>query len=281
MTVWDELRLTLALLLEEQPGALVRWPDLNSSEGGPPPHAIGLAPWAEAVAGELSGRFGDQVDVMVGALPYPPGRPPLPRGPQRRPSPAREPAALLDPRQADVELDGLAAVRSGHTLRHGLLVRNRTGSELQIATNGQVTADVVDPQTGEQVGGFSGAQNLPLIMFRIALGGTERIPLLIGTASFTARLGYAVPPGSWGLQATLDFAHDPGEHALRRTPILPLTITALGERLIKDRGAGCGGLAKALYAGRRGPRGKTEGAGSARVGVAVGVGVAHGLGAVP
>ena len=69
-------------------------------------------------------------------------------------------------------------------------------------------------------------QTLPLITFRIAPEGTERIPLLIGTASFTARLGYAVPPGSWGLQATLDFAQDPGEHLLRRTPILPLTIIA-------------------------------------------------------
>ena len=226
MAVWDELRLTLARLLEEQPGTLTRYPDPGRSEGGPPPYTIGLAPWAETAATELSRRFGDQVDLTVGALPYPPGRPPPPRRPQRRPSPAREPAALLDPRQADVELDGPAVVRSGHTLQHGLLIRNRTGSELQIATNGQVTASVVDPQTGEEVGGFFGAQNLPLIMFRIAPGGTERIPLLIGTASFTARLGYAVPPGSWGLQTTLDFAQDPGEHALRRTPIMPLTITA-------------------------------------------------------
>jgi len=65
-----------------------------------------------------------------------------------------------------------------------------------------------------------------LIMFRISPGGTERIPLLIGTASSTARLGYAVPPGSWGLQTTLDLAQDPGERVPRRTPVLPLTITA-------------------------------------------------------
>lgn len=224
MAVWDELRLALARLLEEQPGALRGYPDPSRSEGGPPPYAIRLAPWAEAAAGELSRRFGDQVDLTVGALPYPPDRPP--RGPQERRSRPRKPAELLDPREAEAELDGSATVRSGHTLRHGLLVRNRTDGELQIATNGHVTAWIVDPRTGEEVGGFSGWQTLPLVMFRIAPGATERIPLLIGTASFTARLGYAVPPGSWGLQTTLDLAQDPGERVPRRTPVLPLTITA-------------------------------------------------------
>ena len=224
MAVWDELRLTLARLLEEQPGALRGYPDPSRSEGGPSPYAIRLAPWAEAVAGELSRQFGDQVDLTVGALPYPPGR--TPSRPWHRRSPTREPADLLDPREAEAELGGPAVVRSGHTLRHGLLLRNRTGGELQIATNGHVTACIVDAQTGEEVGGFSGAQTLPLIMFRIAPGGTERIPLLIGTASFTARLGYAVPPGNWGLQATLDLASGPEERIPRRTPVLPLTITA-------------------------------------------------------
>ena len=223
MTVWDELRLTLTRLLEEQPGALRGYPDPSRSEGGAPPFGIRLAAWAETVAGELDERFGSQVDLTVGALPYPPGRPPS--RPARRRDHAREPADLLDPGEAEVELDGPAVVRSGHTLRHGLLVRNRTGGDLQIATNGHVTASVVDPLTGEAVGGFSGAQVLPLIMFRIAPGGTERIPLLTGTASFTDRLGYAVPPGTWGLQATLDLARDHGERLPRRTPVLPLTIT--------------------------------------------------------
>ncbi len=224
MAVWDELRLTLARLLEEEPGALTGYPDPSRSEGGQPPFAIRLAPWAEAVACELSRGFGDQVDLTVGALPYPPDRPP--HGPAQRRRRPRKPADVLDPREAEAELDGPAVVRSGQTLRHGLLVRNRTDGELQIATNGHVTAWIVDPQTGEEVGGFSGWQTLPLVTFRIGPGGTERIPLLIGTASFTVRLGYAVPPGNWGLQATLDVAQDPGERVSRRIPVLPLTITA-------------------------------------------------------
>ncbi len=224
MAIWDELRLALARLLEEQPGALTRYPDPSRSEDGPPPYAISLAPWASDAAAELRTRFGDDADLTVGALPYPPGR--TPRWPRHAPPPADP----LDPAEAVAELDGPAVVRSGHTLRHGLLVRNRAGRDLRIATNGQVTADIVDPQTGEEVGGFSGAQFLPLIMFRIAPGATERIPLLIGTASFMARLGYAVPPGSWGLQVTLDLASgpapEPAERIPRRTPVLPLTIIA-------------------------------------------------------
>jgi hypothetical protein len=34
---------------------------------------------------------------------------------------------------------------------HGLLMRNLTSHELQIATNGQVTADVVDSHIGQVV----------------------------------------------------------------------------------------------------------------------------------
>ena len=117
-------------------------------------------------------------------------------------------------------------VSSGQTLRHGLLLRNLTDRGLQIATNGQVTANVVDPRTGEVVGGLSGAQHLPLITFRVAPGDTGRIPLLIGTASVAPRLGYTVPAGDWGIQATLTLGPSPSDSPRRRTPVLPLTITA-------------------------------------------------------
>jgi hypothetical protein len=226
MAVWEEVRVALARVLAERPGALTRSPDLDQVDGGPPPYEIGLAAWAEDEAGELYRRFGDLVRLTVGALPYPPG------AFAGRPVPSPERAAdPLGPEEAGVELDGPAVVRSGHTLRHGLLVSNRSGAELAIATNGQVTAVVVDPGSGEVVGGFSGAQFLPLITFRVPPAGTERIPLLIGTASFTPRLGYTVPPGNWGLQATLDLVPtgagpESGERLRRRTPVLPLTITA-------------------------------------------------------
>ncbi len=80
--------------------------------------------------------------------------------------------------------------------------------------------------TGQMVGGFAGAQQQPLIIFRIPPGRTQRVPLLTGTASFTPRLGYAVPAGHWGIQATLTLEPDPRGSPRRRTPVLPLTITA-------------------------------------------------------
>lgn len=117
-------------------------------------------------------------------------------------------------------------VRSGHMLHHGLLLRNLTARLVSIATNGQVTAVVVDPQRAEIVGGYSGAQFALLKVFRVEPAETARIPLVIGTESFVPSLGYAVPPGDGGLQATLALGGDPRGTLRRRTPVLPLTITA-------------------------------------------------------
>jgi hypothetical protein len=219
MTTWDELRVILTRLRDEQPDDLLGFPNPGRQEGQPPPYRIRLAPTAAATAEDLHTRFGGSVHLTVGALPYPPG------GHSRWPPVTQPPAELLSPQQATVELDGPAVVRSGHTLRHGLLLRNHSGDDLKIATNGGLTTAVVDPATGEVVGGFAGAQALPLIAFRVAPGQTERIPLLTGTASFTSRLGYAVPPGSWGIQATLILGADPRDSPRWRTPVLPLTIT--------------------------------------------------------
>lgn len=220
VAVWDELKVVLAHLRDQQPGILTQFPMPDVDEGRQPPFTIHLAPWATATAEQLHQRFGGDVDLTVGALPYPPSRQP------RRPPATGQPPELLDPQQIAAELDGPAVVRSGHMLRHGLLLRNLTSAELQIATNGQVTAAVVDPRTGEVVGGFSGAQTLPLIIFRVAPGQTGRVSLLIATASFTPRLGYTVPAGQWGIQATLTLGPDPRDSPRRRTPVLPLTITA-------------------------------------------------------
>lgn len=219
MAAWDELKAVLIRLRDEQPGDLMRSPTPEVDEGRVPPFKIGLAPWAATAAEELHRQFGDDVKLTVGALPYPPG-------PQPRPRPATiPPPGLLDPREIAAELDGPAVVLSGHTLRHSLLLRNLSGRELQVATNGHVTAAVVDLQTGEVVGGFVGWQTAPLITFRVAAGATGRIPLLTGTASYTPRLGYVVPAGEWGIQATLTLGPDPRDSPRRRTPILPLTIT--------------------------------------------------------
>jgi hypothetical protein len=220
MAVWDELKVILARLRDEQPGTLMQFPMPEVDKGRQPPFMIGLAPWAAATAEDLHQRFGEDVDLTVGALPYPPSRRP------RRPPTTGQPAELLDPQQVVAELDSPAIVKSGQTLQHGLLLDNRSGQELQIATNGGLTATVVDPATGEVVGGFAGFQTTGLVWFRVAPGARQRIPLLIGTASSTPRLGYMIPPGAWGIQVTLTLGDYPSSPYYRRTPVLPLTVTA-------------------------------------------------------
>jgi hypothetical protein len=227
MSTWDELRAVLLRLRDEQPDVLLGFPNPYSDRPKAPPFRIRLASTAEALAEDLHRRFGDDLNLIVGSLPYPPGRqhgPPALRSPRRVPE-------LLDPQEITVELDGPVTVRSGHTDYHWLLVKNLTVDELQITTNGKLTASVVDPSTGEIVGGFAGMQTRPLVLYRIAAGAVERIPLLIGTDSFVPRLGYTVPPGSWGIQTVLnigpvlDIGLNPREALHKRTSILPLEIT--------------------------------------------------------
>jgi hypothetical protein len=223
MTVWDELKPVIARLLDEQPGAFAMHPSLDSDlVERTPPIELHLTAWATGAAEELHRQFGDDVELMVGWLPYPPGRPARTRS---KGAPVELPD-LLNPDEVTVILDEPAVVSSGHTLHHHLTVHNLTGSELELATNGGVTAVVVDPQTREMVGGFSGAQIVPLKIYRVTPGGSTRIPLLIGTASARPRLGYAVPPGEWGIQVTLTLGPHPSDSPHRRTPILPLTVTA-------------------------------------------------------
>src|ERR1700691_2042920 len=104
MTVWDELKVVLARLRDEQLAALMLYPMPEVNEGGRPPFEIRLAPGAAATAAELHQRFGDDVELTVGALPYPPGRQP-PRPPAPGPL-----ADLLDPHEIAAELDGPAVV---------------------------------------------------------------------------------------------------------------------------------------------------------------------------
>ena len=73
MTVWDELKVVLLEL--ESSGALVGYPDPRMDEGRQPPFGIDLAPWATDIAKELHHRFGDDVELVVGAFSYPDRKP--------------------------------------------------------------------------------------------------------------------------------------------------------------------------------------------------------------
>jgi hypothetical protein len=211
LRAWQQVSAELVRLADSHPNVLVGWP-------GPeqrylqPPFDIRLSAHAVDVAARLYERFGEYVELTVGALHYPAG--------YRSPVSSRPSHPELDPAELRVELDGPLSVGSGHTTRHGLLLTNLGDDAVTVRTNGQLTAQVADPTTGRAVGGYAGPQIAPLILFTAAPGETVRIPLLVGTASYDVELGYAVPPGRWAVVATLDL----GDGRTLRTPPLPLTV---------------------------------------------------------
>jgi hypothetical protein len=215
MTTWDDLKLVLARLSSADPLPLTSWPDPDRDDGLQPPFAIELEPWAIDIAHDLHARFGDDVQLRVGALCYPDRTLPV--------TPAQGPEAPeLDPEELAVALDGPLSVRSGEMAHHGLMVRNLGHRDVVIGTTGELIADVVDPETGKVVGGYPGAVRLMLQTFTVPPATVRRIPLLVATASLVPDLGYAVPPGEWSVQATLD----PAAGRAVRTPKLPMTVTA-------------------------------------------------------
>ena len=180
---------------------------------------VALRADGEPVAQQLLARYGDAVDLTVGFLHFPDCA--FPEG--RRPalSDDNRPIPLL-PDELHVSVDKDLEVKSGRNLESTLRLWNQGDHEVVTHNNGRVTARVIDPETMETVGGFSGAQTLPLVPFCAAAGESVEIPLLVGTASILPRLGYAVPPGRWAIQATLGLA----DTGIFRTPALPIAVIA-------------------------------------------------------
>lgn len=213
MSTWEDLRYILAGLAEADRVPLTSWPDPDSGDDRAPPFEIELEPWATEVARELHARFGADVRLTVGALRYPERSLAAPR--------PDHPAAALDPGRLAVALDGPLSLPSGGMAHHGLLVGNRGDRDLVIGSTGELIADVTDLETGQVVGGYAGPVRLMLATFTVPPGVTERVPMLVATASFVPGLGYAIPPGRWGVQAVLD----PAAGQAIRTPPLEITIT--------------------------------------------------------
>lgn len=212
MSVWDSLKVVIVRLRDEQPGSLTSFPDPRHDTERRPPFRIGLAAWATDAAQELHSRFGDDVALTVGSLPYPSGA--------ARPRPAESAEPTVDPGLLRIEPSAPLSVRSGHTARAELTLTNRGESQLTVSSNGALTAVVLDPADGRVVGGFSGAQTMRLVTAFVPAGGTTTVPLLIGTASVDPALGYAVPPGDWAVRAPIVVS---GQRLT--TPVFPLTIT--------------------------------------------------------
>ncbi|SDP36151.1 hypothetical protein SAMN04515671_3883 [Nakamurella panacisegetis] len=197
LEAWEQLRRELEELHLARPRVLQMSPQTEQRFCHPPWH-IQLAADAEEFAKRLHHKYGNLVVLRVGALIYPMTAHSDEHNKNHRP------ATFADPHELRVALDGPLSIRRGQTAIHHVNVTNLSNVPLHVHTNGQITADGVDPVTGATVGGFCGAQRLALITFIAAPAGTIRIPLLVCTASIKPELGYMVPLGTWGLLAPLD-----------------------------------------------------------------------------
>ncbi len=215
LVAWERLRLDLIGLRDHVPAVLRQYPTPRPGYHRPPVQvSLAAGPEAVRVAAELHARHGDFVTLYVGALRYPL------TGPQAdqaaRPDSGREPSGRAG---LEAELDGPLTVASGETVTHALRLRSTGERPITVNTNGAITASIVDPATGAVVGGFAGAQHQPLVTWLVSPGQSVVIPLLVGTASRVAALGYAVPAGTWQLIAPLDLADG------RRLVAGPLNLT--------------------------------------------------------
>ena len=212
-TIGDELHDVLAELRRDPRNPLRGHGQIGDPAGGP--WRVSLAAWAVDIADTIHSLFGSFVNVEVGFLSFPN------RGRTRRAEmPGRPPT--LSSNEIDVRLDHPCKVASGHDLRAMVLVHNRGLESIDVRTNGHLTATVLDVTSGEVVGGYAGAQTLPLVMFHAAPGEVVEIPVLIGTASLEPSLGYAVPPGEWQLDVVLDI----DQRGRYRSMPLPMSVTS-------------------------------------------------------
>lgn len=212
LATWERLRHDL-LRLSRDHGTLQVSPTPDPGYRRPPV-AIQLFPGAQAQAAALHDAYGDFVELQVGALPYP-----LTTITSQA-ADLTEARDTADPHELTVALESPLSIPSGHTTTHAVILTNHSARDIAVHTNGTLTADIVDDH-GTVVGGFVGPQILPLVVFTAEPTSTVRIPLLVGTASHTPALGYAIPPGSWHLTVPLHLADGRG----LVSPPLPFTVT--------------------------------------------------------
>lgn len=190
------MRVKLAELERQAPGALQSWPDLSGASPQRTPVAIELAAWATDIAADLHARFADQLRLTVGAMSYPDG------AMVRRAEAFAPPLTPAAEHGLRVALAVPVHVQSGHSMKAVVQVTSMAAAGGELHTNGHLSAVVID--SGERVvGAYVGAQHMPLVRFRLPPAEPVEVPLLIGTASLAPELGYAVPPGEWRLWVEL------------------------------------------------------------------------------
>ncbi len=95
-------------------------------------------------------------------------------------------------------------MQTGQSVRGSLRIHKLGEHTVTWHNNRNLTVVIVDPDQGDVVGSFSGMQHFRGYRFEILLGAPQSVPLLMGTASLVAQLGYAISPGDWAFRAPLN-----------------------------------------------------------------------------
>lgn len=186
----------------------------------------------EELAGELAERYGDAIEVEVGAFAYPMGRK------RRHPHPPRGPEPEI------VDIEGLAlglqperrVFEVGDRGQADLVVRNVSTHHIGHFHFGQPLLAVLVDESGQVAGGPAPA----LIAgtgrsIDLDPGDELKIDVLIGTASYREDLGYLLPPGQYWLRTYLRISEGEPPNSQTRTlspPLEPVTIVARNGRAI-------------------------------------------------
>ena len=212
MAGWESLRVDLRRVSEESPGALRVFPVPDRARREPPFY-IELAAWATDIAAMLNAKYGSLVDLRVGGMIFPARQLWVTdHARQLHGAPAESAGLYVEP------LSPLT-VETGRFTKEDVLVTNRAAHTQVLATGGDLQSAVTDG-SGSVVGRYVGPHTAKRVEFWIEPHQSRPVPVLIGTASMVPDLGYAVPPGQWGL--VIELQTDSGN--LQLAP-LELTIT--------------------------------------------------------
>lgn len=153
----------------------------------------------EALAAELHERYGQQLDLSVGVLPYPMPVPPPP-------SECAEVPAATTSLDVDAHIEGTEPLTT--------TVPNPPSADVVLANTGSETvhlefgaappALLVRPGEATAVNAFEFGVPAYLEILDLEPGASERLRVGIGLASCDPNVGYRVPPGDYELIVVID-----------------------------------------------------------------------------
>jgi hypothetical protein len=215
---WERLRGELEALRRREPPAMGMLRPRARCE--PPPVEVRLTESGRAIAIDLEQRYGEMVDLRVGALPFKDGI-------FHRPSPdlfRDEGRQLVDPSELTLRLAGPLAVPAGQGAVHQVLVINHGNQTLTFRSGDYIIPHIINAE-GRIVGGYTGPQAASAIEYTAKPGKKTDAWIRVGTTSFDPDLGPTLPPGPWRLVLPLDIHRDKTSQQLSSPP-LDFTITS-------------------------------------------------------